>query len=65
MIYNLNPNNYIIIDIIPFGRHEMKFNQLLIITRNGIKIFLKFDIRIDEKKYNNEDFIQSIDSNKI
>ena len=62
---NLNPNNYIITDIIPFRRNEMKFNHLLIITRNGIKIFIKFDVIIDEKKYPNEDFIMNINSNKI
>ena len=56
---------FVIVDAIPLTRTETKIYQLVIITRNGRRIFVRFDTEIDECKIKNENEILSIDTNKI
>ena len=58
-------NMFLIVDIIPLDRATMKSNQLLIITRNGMRVYVRFDIEIDESIIKDEANTLNLDSNRI
>ena len=62
---NIEPikKNFVIIDVIPIKRNESKFNQLMIITKNGFRVYFKFDTFFDRTKFENEEKIIEFDNN--
>ena len=57
--------SFVISDIQPITRKDSKYHNLVIITKNGMRVYIAFDTVYSDVKIKNEEQITEFDKNKI
>jgi len=58
-------NNFIIKEIFPLTRKDSKYYHLILITKNGLRAYISFDVEVSTEKIENEDIINEKNPNLI